>query len=59
MVLCAYFVCVCVCVQGIDSEEPMLQVDNYVFKGRYEDVLGTAMMFQHDKGTDSNTRVFP
>ena len=29
----------------------MLQLDNYVFKGRYEDVLGTAMIFQHDKGT--------
>lgn len=28
----------------------MLQLDNYVFKGRYEDVLGTAMIFQHDKG---------
>ena len=29
----------------------MLQLDNYVFKGRYEDILGTAMIFQHDKGT--------
>ena len=33
----------------------MLQLDNYVFKGRYEDVLGTAMIFQHDKGTEEVT----
>ena len=32
----------------------MLQLDNYVFKGRYEDMLGTAMIFQHDKGTKLN-----
>ena len=38
-------------LQGIDSEEPLLQLDNYVFKGCYEDILGTAMVFQHDKGT--------
>ena len=38
------------CMQGVDSEEPLLQIDNYVFKGKYEDIIGTAMIFQQDKG---------
>ena len=41
--------------QGIDSPEPMLQLDNYVFKGRYVDTLGTAMIFKKDKGITNLT----
>ncbi len=36
--------------QGMDSPEPMLQLDQYLFKGNYEDIVGTTMVFEQDKG---------
>lgn len=36
--------------QGIDSPEPLLQLDQYLFKGSYEDIIGTSMVFEQVKG---------
>lgn len=33
-------------VLGIDTEKPLLQLDNYIFQGQYEDAMGTCMMFE-------------
>uniref|UniRef100_A0A8C6RRM4 General transcription factor 3C polypeptide 6 n=1 Tax=Nannospalax galili TaxID=1026970 RepID=A0A8C6RRM4_NANGA len=33
-------------ILGIDTERPILQVDNYVFAGEYEDTLGTCVIFE-------------
>ncbi|XP_046361621.2 general transcription factor 3C polypeptide 6-like [Haliotis rufescens] len=33
-------------VLGIDTDRPVLQIENYVFSGEYEDSVGTAMIFQ-------------
>ncbi|XP_042636880.1 general transcription factor 3C polypeptide 6 [Orycteropus afer afer] len=35
-------------VLGIDTERPVMQVDNYVFAGEYEDALGTCVIFEED-----------
>ncbi|XP_006879219.1 PREDICTED: general transcription factor 3C polypeptide 6 [Elephantulus edwardii] len=35
-------------VLGIDTEKPVMQVDNYVFAGEYEDALGTCVIFEED-----------
>ncbi|XP_064145914.1 general transcription factor 3C polypeptide 6 isoform X4 [Loxodonta africana] len=34
--------------EGIDTERPIMQVDNYVFAGEYEDTLGTCVIFEED-----------
>ncbi|XP_046578116.1 general transcription factor 3C polypeptide 6-like isoform X2 [Haliotis rubra] len=33
-------------VLGIDTDRPVLQIENYVFAGEYEDAIGTAMIFK-------------
>nr|XP_025861537.1 general transcription factor 3C polypeptide 6 [Vulpes vulpes] len=33
---------------GVDTERPILQVDNYVFAGEYEDTLGTCVIFEEN-----------
>ncbi|EFB28039.1 hypothetical protein PANDA_017387, partial [Ailuropoda melanoleuca] len=35
-------------ILGIDTERPILQVDNYVFAGEYEDTLGTCAIFEEN-----------
>ncbi|XP_075410783.1 general transcription factor 3C polypeptide 6 isoform X2 [Tenrec ecaudatus] len=35
-------------ILGIDTEKPIMQVDNYVFAGEYEDTLGTCVIFEED-----------
>ncbi|XP_049640750.1 general transcription factor 3C polypeptide 6-like [Suncus etruscus] len=35
-------------ILGIDTERPILQVDNYIFAGEYEDALGTCVIFEED-----------
>ncbi|ELW64933.1 General transcription factor 3C polypeptide 6 [Tupaia chinensis] len=35
-------------ILGIDTERPILQVDNYVFAGEYEDSLGTCVIFEEN-----------
>lgn len=32
--------------QGIDTEKPLLQLDDYTFCGQYSDTLGTNLIFQ-------------
>lgn len=39
---------------AIDSTEPFLQIDKCTFKGKYEDSIGTCMIFKEDK---DHTRV--
>ncbi|ELW69306.1 General transcription factor 3C polypeptide 6 [Tupaia chinensis] len=35
-------------ILGIDTERPILQVDNYVFAGKYEGTLGTCVIFEEN-----------
>lgn len=35
-------------ILGIDTERPILQVDNYVFAGEFEDTLGTCVIFEEN-----------
>ncbi|XP_066104465.1 general transcription factor 3C polypeptide 6 isoform X3 [Saccopteryx bilineata] len=35
-------------ILGIDTERPILQLDNYVFAGEYEDTLGTCVIFEEN-----------
>ncbi|XP_061532778.1 general transcription factor 3C polypeptide 6 isoform X3 [Phycodurus eques] len=34
--------------EDIDSEQPMMQVGQYVFAGEYEDTLGTCVLFEEE-----------
>ena len=33
---------------GIESDQPILQLDKFVFAGEYEETVGTALMFEED-----------
>ncbi|XP_004069718.1 general transcription factor 3C polypeptide 6 [Oryzias latipes] len=33
-------------ILDIDSEKPMMQIGHYVFAGKYEDALGTCVLFE-------------
>ena len=35
-------------ILGIDTEKPILQVENFVFTGEYEDTMGTALILEED-----------
>jgi len=35
----------------------MLQLDQYVFKGSYEDIIGTAMIFEQSKGMKHTKKI--
>ena len=35
---------------GLDSGEPVVQLGNQVFAGHYEDIVGTALFFESNKG---------
>ncbi|XP_061630247.1 general transcription factor 3C polypeptide 6 isoform X1 [Phyllopteryx taeniolatus] len=37
-------------ILDIDSEQPMMQVGQYVFAGEYEDALGTCVLFEEEPG---------
>ncbi|XP_051917913.1 general transcription factor 3C polypeptide 6 [Hippocampus zosterae] len=37
-------------ILDIDSEQPMMQVGQYVFAGEYEDALGTCVLFEEGPG---------
>ncbi|XP_077452767.1 general transcription factor 3C polypeptide 6 [Stigmatopora argus] len=43
-------------ILDIDSEQPMMQMGQYVFAGEYEDTLGTCVLFEEGpgKGKDGN-----
>lgn len=41
--------------QGIDTEKPLLQLDDFTFTGEYQDAMGTAMLFEDVTGTDGIT----
>ncbi|XP_038667662.1 general transcription factor 3C polypeptide 6 isoform X2 [Scyliorhinus canicula] len=40
-------------IVGIDTEQPVMQVDKCVFAGEYEDVLGTCVIFEETCEPDS------
>ncbi|KAJ8245649.1 hypothetical protein GJAV_G00272990 [Gymnothorax javanicus] len=46
-------------VLGIDTEQPMMQVGNYVFAGEYEDALGTCVIFEESHGADGGSESSP
>ncbi|KAM9815381.1 general transcription factor 3C polypeptide 6 isoform X1 [Syngnathus typhle] len=37
-------------ILDIDSEQPMMQVGQYVFAGEYEDAIGTCVLFEEGEG---------
>jgi len=37
-------------LQGIDSNEPVLQLGRKVFSGEYKDTLGTKVLFECNSG---------
>ena len=37
-------------LQGIDSDEPVLQLGRNVFSGEYKDTLGTKVLFECNTG---------
>uniref|UniRef100_W5NET2 General transcription factor 3C polypeptide 6 n=1 Tax=Lepisosteus oculatus TaxID=7918 RepID=W5NET2_LEPOC len=39
-------------IVGIDSEQPIIQVGRYVFAGKYEDALGSCVIFEEKNGQD-------
>ncbi|XP_041375923.1 general transcription factor 3C polypeptide 6-like [Gigantopelta aegis] len=43
-------------VLGIDTERPLLQIGSYVFSGKYEDSLGTCVLFAENSQTDSASK---
>ena len=44
-------------VLGIDTDKPLLQLDQYTFTGEYEDTLGTCLLFEEkDKSEASQLR---
>ncbi|KAJ8373761.1 hypothetical protein SKAU_G00043410 [Synaphobranchus kaupii] len=46
-------------VVGINTEQPMIQVGNYVFAGEYEDALGTCVIFEENRGCDGDAESSP
>lgn len=40
-------------ILGIDTEKPLLQLDNYIFQGEYEDTMGTCMLFEEKSLPDA------
>ncbi|CAO1413132.1 unnamed protein product [Diamesa serratosioi] len=41
-------------VIGLESDKPVLQINNKIFEGEYENSLGTHVFFEHDKETKSD-----
>ncbi|XP_019751066.1 general transcription factor 3C polypeptide 6 isoform X2 [Hippocampus comes] len=41
-------------ILDIDSEQPMMQVGQYVFAGEYEDALGTCVLFEEGPGKEGS-----
>ncbi|MBN3322892.1 TF3C6 factor, partial [Atractosteus spatula] len=39
-------------IVGIDSEQPIIQVGRYVFAGKYEDALGSCVIFEEKNGQE-------
>ncbi|XP_043944561.1 general transcription factor 3C polypeptide 6 [Protopterus annectens] len=40
-------------ILGIDTDQPVIQVDRHVFAGQYEDALGTCVIFEEQFNQDS------
>ncbi|CAL4156312.1 unnamed protein product [Meganyctiphanes norvegica] len=46
-------------ILGVDTEQPILQVENFVFTGEYDQTIGTAVMFEEvDKKVKKSDPVF-
>ncbi|KAM4748931.1 general transcription factor 3C polypeptide 6 [Rhinophrynus dorsalis] len=46
-------------IVGINTEKPFLQVDKYVFAGKYEDTLGTCVIFEETSGQGDGNSTKP
>nr|XP_006633321.1 PREDICTED: general transcription factor 3C polypeptide 6 [Lepisosteus oculatus] len=46
-------------IVGIDSEQPIIQVGRYVFAGKYEDALGSCVIFEEKNGQDTESEEKP
>ena len=46
-----------VSLQGIETEEPVLQLGNLIFHGKYKDTMGTAVIFEEDKEQQKGTNL--
>ena len=44
---------------GLDSEEPVVQLGNQVFAGKYQDIVGTALFFEEKKDKEEENRSDP
>ena len=43
--------------QGLDTEKPRLELDGHIYEGRYEELLGTALIFGKDDTASSDVAV--
>ena len=43
--------------QGLDTEKPRLELGGHVYEGRYEELLGTALIFEKDETASRNVAV--
>ncbi|KAI8498358.1 General transcription factor 3C polypeptide 6 [Branchiostoma belcheri] len=43
---------------GIDSEQPVLQIDRYIFTGSYEDAVGTCVMFEEGSQEEEDQQTY-
>ncbi|KAM9489489.1 general transcription factor 3C polypeptide 6 [Clarias gariepinus] len=46
-------------VLGMNTEQPMVQVDRYVFAGEYEDALGTCVIFEEQRNDRTESSSSP
>ena len=42
----------CLVLQGLETGQPLIQVGSLVFIGKYEDTLGTGLIFEKSPGKD-------
>ncbi len=38
--------------QGLESPQPVIQLDNYFFQGTYEDTVGTSLVFKEEEESE-------
>ncbi|KAL7640756.1 UNVERIFIED_CONTAM: hypothetical protein RMT77_009031 [Armadillidium vulgare] len=43
---------------GLETDNPVLQLNNYHFTGEYDETLGTALLFQEDDESEESDTVF-
>ncbi|XP_041112175.1 general transcription factor 3C polypeptide 6-like [Polyodon spathula] len=46
-------------IVGIDTEQPVMQVGRYVFAGKYENALGTCVIFEENAEHNLESKVKP